>query len=55
VDFGYTNPFVMQWWAEDPDGRLYLYREIYRTRRLVEDHAKRHAIALQCAVTGEWT
>lgn len=40
VDFGYTNPFVCQWWAEDPDGRLYRYREIYMTRRLVEDHAK---------------
>ncbi|MFI1472046.1 phage terminase large subunit [Streptomyces wuyuanensis] len=40
VDFGYTNPFVLQCWAEDPDGRLYLYREIYYTRRLVEDHAK---------------
>ncbi|MFC7715819.1 phage terminase large subunit [Nonomuraea recticatena] len=40
VDFGYTNPFVWQDWAEDPDGRLYLVREIYRTRRLVEDHAK---------------
>jgi phage terminase large subunit len=40
VDFGFTNPFVLQCWAEDPDGRLYLYREIYRTRRLVEDHAK---------------
>ncbi|MFD5631594.1 phage terminase large subunit [Streptomyces sp. NPDC127072] len=40
VDFGYTNPFVMQWWAEDPDGRLFLYREIYHTRRLVEEHAK---------------
>ncbi|HEX7060682.1 MAG TPA: phage terminase large subunit [Woeseiaceae bacterium] len=40
VDFGYTNPFVCQWWAEDPDGRLYLYREIYRTRRLVRDHAR---------------
>jgi Phage terminase large subunit len=39
VDFGYTHPFVLQWWAEDPDGRLYLYREIYHTRRLVEDHA----------------
>jgi phage terminase large subunit len=39
VDFGYTNPFVCQWWAEDPDGRLYLYREIYKTRTLVEDHA----------------
>jgi len=40
IDFGYTNPFVCQWWAEDPDGRLYLYRELYRTQRLVSDHAK---------------
>jgi PBSX family phage terminase large subunit len=41
VDFGYTNPFVCQWWAADPDGRLYLYRELYRTQTLVEDHAAR--------------
>ena len=40
VDFGYTNPFVCQWWALDPDGRMYLYREIYFTQRLVEDHAE---------------
>jgi phage terminase large subunit len=40
VDFGYTNPFVLQCWAEDPDGRLILYREIYKTKTLVEDHAK---------------
>ena len=40
VDFGYTNPFVCQMWAEDPDGRLYLYREIYRTRKTVDQHAK---------------
>lgn len=40
VDFGYTNPFVCQWWAIDPDGRAYLYREIYRTATLVEDHAR---------------
>jgi hypothetical protein len=40
VDFGYTNPFVCQWWAEDPDGRLYRYRELYRTQTLVEDHAQ---------------
>ena len=40
VDFGFTNPFVLQCWAIDPDGRLYLYREIYHTRRLVEDHAR---------------
>ncbi len=40
VDFGYTNPFVCQWWALDPDGRAYLYRELYRAGRLVEDHAR---------------
>jgi len=40
VDFGYTNPFVCQWWAQDYDGRLYRYREIYHSQRLVEDHAK---------------
>lgn len=38
VDFGYVNAFVCQWWALDPDGRLYRYREIYRTGRLVEEH-----------------
>lgn len=45
LDFGYTNPFVLKCYAEDPDGRLIRYREIYRTRRLVEDHAK-HALEL---------
>lgn len=45
VDFGYTHPFVCQFWAEDPDGRLYRYREIFMTRRLVEDHA---ATILSC-------
>lgn len=40
VDFGYKHPFVCQWWAEDDDGRLYMYREIFMTKRLVEDHAK---------------
>jgi hypothetical protein len=40
VDFGYTNPFVWQAWAEDPDGRLYRYKEIYKTKGLVEDHAR---------------
>jgi phage terminase large subunit len=40
VDFGYTNPFCCQWWTMDPDGRLIMFREIYMTRTLVEDHAK---------------
>lgn len=40
VDFGYVHPFVLQCWAEDPDGRMYLYREIYYTHRTVDQHAK---------------
>jgi PBSX family phage terminase large subunit len=39
VDFGYTNPMVIQRWAEDPDGRLYLYAEQYRTQLTVDEHA----------------
>lgn len=39
VDFGYTNPFVCQWWAVDPDGRMYLYRELYMSQRTVGTHA----------------
>ncbi|MBA4865921.1 terminase [Streptomyces sp. PSKA54] len=53
VDFGYTNPMVMQWWAEDGDGRLFLYRETYRTQRLVEDHAKT-ALSLMKYPSGQW-
>jgi terminase large subunit-like protein len=48
VDFGYTNPFVCQWWAQDPDGRLYRYREIYKTKTLVEDHC------LDIAIQSGW-
>lgn len=40
VDFGMVHPFVLQCWAVDGDGRLYRYREIHTTGRLVEDHAK---------------
>lgn len=41
VDFGFTNPFVWQQWREDPDGRLYREKEIYKTKTLVEDHCAR--------------
>lgn len=40
IDFGYTNPFVCQWWAEDTDSRLYLYREIVGVKRLVSEWGK---------------
>ncbi len=39
IDFGYENPFVCQFWAIDSDKRMYLYRELYRTKRIVADHA----------------
>lgn len=40
IDFGYTNPFVCQWWAHSPDDELVLFRELYKTKELVEDMAK---------------
>lgn len=40
IDFGYTNPFVWQMWAIDDDGRLILEKEIYRSQRIVADHAQ---------------
>ena len=39
IDFGFVHPFVCQWWAVDPDGNAYMYREIYYTHRTVEEHA----------------
>lgn len=39
VDFGFTNPFSCLWGAMDEDGRLYVYREVYGTQRLVRDWA----------------
>jgi PBSX family phage terminase large subunit len=63
IDFGFTNPFVCQFWAEDPDGRLYLYREIYMSQRTVDQHAATIArVVLEgaekapgTAWTGTWT
>lgn len=53
VDFGYTHPFVLQCWAEDPDGRLFMYREIYHTKRTVDQHAK--FILAEVTENGKWT
>jgi phage terminase large subunit len=54
IDFGFTNPFVCQWWALDPDDRMYLYREIYMSGRLVEDHA-RQIVALEQGEAIDWS
>lgn len=53
VDFGFTNPTVIQFWREDGDGRLYLTRELYRSQRLVEDHA-RDVLAILKDDRGQW-
>ena len=39
VDFGYTNPFVCLWTAISPDGVMYVYRQLYGVKKLVEDWA----------------
>lgn len=38
IDFGFTNPFVVLFGATDEDGRLYIFREIYMSRRTVNQH-----------------
>jgi len=52
VDFGYQHPFVLQCWAENPDGVLYRYREIFHTQRTVAAHARQ--IMSIVAPDGEW-
>jgi phage terminase large subunit len=39
IDFGFTNPFVWQDWAIDPDGAAYLTAEIYLTKTTNDLHA----------------
>lgn len=46
VDFGYTNPMVVQFWAEDEDGRLYLYKELYATKTTVDTMAPKIKAAM---------
>ncbi|NLF93950.1 MAG: hypothetical protein GX564_08690, partial [Oligosphaeraceae bacterium] len=39
IDFGFTNPFCCLWGAVDGDGRLWVYRELYRSQCLVPEMA----------------
>lgn len=52
VDFGYTNPSVLQCWALDHDGRGYLYREFYRTQQTVVELAAK--VLSVVAPDGTW-
>jgi hypothetical protein len=38
IDFGFTNPFVFQWWARSPEGVWWLYREVYHSQRFIREH-----------------
>lgn len=40
IDFGYTNAFVCLWGAVDPDGRLFIYREWYKSGVRTAEHAR---------------
>jgi hypothetical protein len=41
LDWGFNpSPIVLQFWALDPENRMYLYRETYRTRQTVADLAE---------------
>ncbi|HMH94738.1 MAG TPA: hypothetical protein VK586_27095 [Streptosporangiaceae bacterium] len=41
VDWGYTAPWAVGWFAVDEDGRVWLYREIYETQVGEADQARR--------------
>lgn len=51
VDFGYIHPMVIQMWAEDPEGRLYLYRELYRAKQTVDQMAHQ---AIEAVTFKDW-
>lgn len=36
VDWGFTNPGVIEVWGEDGDGRLYLLHEVYQTHKTID-------------------
>jgi phage terminase large subunit len=40
IDFGFRHPFVCSWFAQDGDGVVYRYRQVYYSGRIVEDHAR---------------
>lgn len=39
TDYGYAAPFCTLWMAWDPDGRCYVYREVYQARLSISQQA----------------
>lgn len=54
IDFGYVHPFVLKCYAENPDGVIYMYREIHMSHRLVEEHASQIMSLVTKEQTTEW-
>lgn len=51
VDFGFTNPFSCTLWRVTADGIMLQVKQIYFTRKLVEDHAvKIREMILGCGI-----
>ncbi len=41
IDYGYAAPWSVQWIAQDPDRRVYVYRELHDTQVLEAEQARR--------------
>ncbi len=54
IDFGYVHPFVLKCYAQNPDGVIYMYREIHYTHRTVQEHASQIMSLVTKEVTTEW-
>lgn len=50
IDWGHRVPWAVEWGAQDPDGRLWVYREIYEARIGEAEQAKR-VLAAEGALT----
>lgn len=44
IDFGFSDPFACLWVAEDEDRRLYVYREFYKRKVLIDDFVRHLAL-----------
>lgn len=40
IDYGYAAPWAVEWIAQDQDGRVWVYRELYRSGVIESDQAR---------------
>ena len=48
IDYGYVDPCAALWGAEDEKGRLYIYREWYKSGFVAEEQAKAIMLEQEC-------